>query len=852
MEKWTKVCDAPCFLYHLKHSFLLALFLAVCWNMQEEWKELLAHYKVTLPLAKGAALLYNSFILRWGLVILVPWMMAEKWHHVKNATTKDKYINLAVCGFFLFVLLKGNWYYPWLIEGLISFKWYWTACLGLYASAVVILMFFQEKKKLWHNKDKENVRNTKGFAADCNVTKKELLSNYAEAIAERLLHTEIKEESFSIGISGQWGYGKTTMLNLITEHLEDRSLLFEFMPWNSNSPEKIIDDFFILLRNNVARNINPQLDKPITQYAQQLLSINGKDPWITFLRSMALNHAEQDTLSVKKKIANILSESNRKIVVTIDDIDRLDRDELFEVLRLIRNTASFPNLVYILTYDKQYVVNQLAMKDITHPELYLEKIINVEVALPKVMDYELRDCFLHDLHEMLEKDVIESIENAIDKDHRNLSMMTSLLTNFREMKRFARQLAVHISFARDRLENDIHVEDLFWLELIRYADYELYTTMSHYPETLFNMGNTATGHVITLQGDIKKQLAPDYKGERIADVKILNVLQYLFTPSFIKIPTSSIIYPNNYSRYFLLGLEKRKFYSQHLNNLLDIGNKEELHKALDEYLGASDETERYDLQSLLFLMRNLNYAEMEFGRFQKVMQLLSTLNAYSQENEVNSIFYYLTLKEDVVEKEDGKWIETIMETVMTSHDVKNVVFRSRLLKSISDNTRCNKTQKALYERTLQNMALNFTCWAEATKPDAIDIINTQSILHKLIKNACVTSYEDEHGNEMEHNVECLIKDAVFGFFRKNPSDQGSQFDRYFDVQATEEEILYGIDESEVMQRAQARMESIFDDYHLCDDFRKNCFQDKLAKIQPLTDIKPKKITKSKEKRKRKR
>ena len=63
---------------------------------------------------------------------------------------------------------------------------------------------------------------------------------------------------------------------------------------------------------------------------------------------------------------------DRPVVIVIDDIDRLEKNELFEVLRLIRNTGNFANLIYVVAYDERYVVEQLSNLGIYNGRLYLE------------------------------------------------------------------------------------------------------------------------------------------------------------------------------------------------------------------------------------------------------------------------------------------------------------------------------------------------------------------------------------------------------------------------------------------------------------------------------------------------
>ena len=71
-------------------------------------------------------------------------------------------------------------------------------------------------------------------------------------------------------------------------------------------------------------------------------------------------------------------------ITTTTGRNNLERDEVFEVLRLIRNTADLSNVIYMVAYDKEYVTCVLEEKNIKDSSAYLEKIFPLEIHLPKV------------------------------------------------------------------------------------------------------------------------------------------------------------------------------------------------------------------------------------------------------------------------------------------------------------------------------------------------------------------------------------------------------------------------------------------------------------------------------------
>ena len=48
--------------------------------------------------------------------------------------------------------------------------------------------------------------------------------------------------------------------------------------------------------------------------------------------------------SIKKELKSI----GQPILVIVDDVDRLQSDELMTLIKLLRNTADFPNIFYLV------------------------------------------------------------------------------------------------------------------------------------------------------------------------------------------------------------------------------------------------------------------------------------------------------------------------------------------------------------------------------------------------------------------------------------------------------------------------------------------------------------------------
>ena len=203
-------------------------------------------------------------------------------------------------------------------------------------------------------------------------------NKYASKVADQIIKTE-SLKSFAIGISGNWGSGKTSFINLMKRAMNNMEcLVIDFEPWNSQSPQAIIQDFFDTLRSNLVP-YHGSVGNEIEHYAEKLIAIDENSVTKSFKHFLNIN-SDASSEEYAQRIEESIREVDKRIVVFIDDCDRLNRDEIFEVLRLIRNTANFPKTYFIVGYDRNYLLETLSNLNNSH--LYLEKIFQSEISLP--------------------------------------------------------------------------------------------------------------------------------------------------------------------------------------------------------------------------------------------------------------------------------------------------------------------------------------------------------------------------------------------------------------------------------------------------------------------------------------
>ena len=215
-------------------------------------------------------------------------------------------------------------------------------------------------------------------------------SNFAMHVAS-LLYNRDSSDSFIASINAPWGQGKSSCLNLIQERLKEidkESIIINFNPWHiPNSQDDLLAQFFLSL----TQHIQPFFSRKQSDFKlfSNLLSgftitcnlhiLNIQydcNKLATALRKTSSLH------DIKNKIDSFLLNIKRKIFVFIDDIDRLNSNEVIQIFRLIKAIANFKNITYILAFDLNVVSKILEQEQHSDGKKYLEKIITLQLNLP--------------------------------------------------------------------------------------------------------------------------------------------------------------------------------------------------------------------------------------------------------------------------------------------------------------------------------------------------------------------------------------------------------------------------------------------------------------------------------------
>ena len=441
----------------------ILLFIIVWFNYERFWLELFNRY--VLPLLNFEESRVLLFIVMFIVIILL-WV-AVIYHFIKSIKNRFLWDSRIVISSMLISMIywkyriEGEYTYEYILQS-IAFSDMLILILAepLVGNIICRILLIKDKHILEKGLILTNapIENNKEDILQFNIN--------AKQIADVIFKSNV-EKSLSIGIIGLWGSGKTSMMNLVKENLGNGAIIVNYNPRNSQNVRNIQEDFFNVLKTNLNK-FHSNIDFLINEY-MYALQLFGKDA--IFYRIVNFI-SKQGKDKSKRNLNSIIKRLPKKLVIFIDDFDRLYPDEILEIFKLIDNNASFSNTVFVTAFDKDSVNNVIKKSIGLETENFSDKFFDVEFYIP-IRSYENMFSYLSDkLMIMLEANESEQIEYQSVLDS-NKSIIKMYLHTLREVKQFLNLL--YNDFMP--VKGELVFKDYFLLTLIKFSNNALYDNL---------------------------------------------------------------------------------------------------------------------------------------------------------------------------------------------------------------------------------------------------------------------------------------------------------------------------------------------------------------------------------------
>ena len=373
---------------------------------------------------------------------------------------------------------------------------------------------------------------------------------FAERIA-RVVIGLVAPSGYVIGLHGQWGSGKSTIINFIlaylakhnAEHDDDKVIHVDFRPWIVSGHQDLIVAFFKIL----SEKLGPK-DNRFVRFLKRTASFASgtTDNLVDAAATVALSVdptggvAAGLTGNLAKKSVNALLErflddpslqaayeslkgqlgrSGKRFIVTIDDIDRLDDGDVRSIMQMVKSIGQLPNVVYLLSYDRDIVWDALD-QGVTRPgPRFAEKIVQQEIELPKPSR--------NALFAMLDQEISFLTADTPDSTRWSYLVRDGVRRWIRSPRDVVR-LSNAVKFSWPAIDGEIDPQDLLAMEGLRLFDAGAFAWIRDNRDFLFT-----EGRFVLVDDKVKQEAVEGLKRRIPEDIRaqVLRVLTVLFPQS---------------------------------------------------------------------------------------------------------------------------------------------------------------------------------------------------------------------------------------------------------------------------------------------------------------------------------
>lgn len=405
----------------------------------------------------------------------------------------------AISGLMLFIslhnnILNQNLFTDWSAPQFPDFKWFILMPVSIILFIFAYLLKNNKNKSYFLSDDALDNPNldSLGYTEDAEIFATQVLNN-------------MSKDSFVFGLDAPWGMGKSSYINLCKNFWKENEnvIVIDFEPLRFESNESVFKNFINELINGIRKDsFAPEIQNTFYKYVFSIL--NNIKVGFSYL---SLSFTKNDTNDVKfNALKDELKFYNKKIIVIIDDLDRLQTEYVKTILDIVKKSFTLPNITYVLCYDTENLsqvdhtlkitesvsspsegktTKTVEREKIDNEKLieYIEKIVNIKKTLviprSKIRDYlvkKIEEININQKLPIFPKASMDKITTAIDyifapdQYYKYIKYLGDLRKIKRFLNIFKMQVAYNLDIVHNLSKNDIDFLDLIHLMLL-YINY---------------------------------------------------------------------------------------------------------------------------------------------------------------------------------------------------------------------------------------------------------------------------------------------------------------------------------------------------------------------------------------------
>lgn len=368
-------------------------------------------------------------------------------------------------------------------------------------------------------------------------------SHFAKALSRSLVLPK-GSPGLVVGIEGDWGSGKSTLIGFITKSLGEITsgvpIVVEFNPWMVSNTGALVEALIGQLAASIGKDLSN--GKKGIETGQKLLNYVGLLKHLKYVPGLSwAGHAAEDipdlvrtvasvaaqgteagqkaigdfkrllpSLDISQKRAEVvaaLDELDHPIVIVIDDLDRLPAEEIRAMIQAIKAVADFPRITYLLAYDRNVIARALAADEKSGLS-YLEKIVQVAYPIPPSSQRQLKKFANDKVQDLLNELQITLRDFEQDRYEEAMTLLTKLSRHPRDIIRVVNRLTLSLPMTH----NEVNAADVIVFEALSQRFPDLREAIRSHPVDF--IGHPFRDDLIAVKDDFDWQ---EYLGDKDKD-----------------------------------------------------------------------------------------------------------------------------------------------------------------------------------------------------------------------------------------------------------------------------------------------------------------------------------------------
>lgn len=309
------------------------------------------------------------------------------------------------------------------------------------------------------------------------------------------------EAGLVVTLEGTWGSGKTSLLAMLEELLnaepeQQRAVIVHFNPWLIGDRDALLRQFLASIAKAVKLTDHAKEGKRVAKelktYSKAfdvLKLIPGAEPWAGIIKSVVesvgnasevvFDYKTPDIEARKVALESALRKFPRRIVVLLDDLDRLYPAEVYEMVRIIKAVGDLPNVGYVLAWDEKYVSAALEKLSVPFAATYLDKVVQVRLPVPP-LSFPQRVALINMALGRLAKEALK--QHFKGGEERLGSLFHHGLSELIEQPRDVIRLFDVVCSIEPGLRGEIHLADILGMAILMIKAPAVFELLSRMPQ----------------------------------------------------------------------------------------------------------------------------------------------------------------------------------------------------------------------------------------------------------------------------------------------------------------------------------------------------------------------------------